>query len=158
MGEMRTKIIFLDFDGVLVNRKSYFLGSGDRTPADSDCVEVLNKIVELSNAAIVISSAWRIGRSLAELKDILLSWNVKAKVLDKTPNGTMIRGIHVGLPRGKEIDSWLRNNDRYQVESFVILDDDIDMQPHIRKLVRTEFDVGLTRAHIFPAMQILEHS
>ena len=153
------KIIFLDFDGVLVNKKSWYV----RTPngeaeADPDCIAALNLITDATGARIVISSSWRIGQTLLRLKAILFQWHATGKVVSKTPSTPIPIGspIAPGMTRGKEIDAWLKSQDRYAIDSFVILDDDGDMHPHLMRLVQTHFDYGLTKSHAQMAIRILE--
>src|SRR5277367_551807 len=88
------KIVFLDFDGVLNSHefmlKEYELrGTSDgpkgTTGIDSIAVARVEKICELGNASIVVSSSWRYGHSLIELKEILAEAGLTAKVIDTTP-------------------------------------------------------------------------
>lgn len=64
----------------------------------------------------------------------------------------------LGTHRGLEIDEWLSKH--LDVESFVILDDDSDMDKHIGRLVKTRWnstgsDGGLMKKHIKPAIELL---
>jgi hypothetical protein len=54
-----SKIIFLDFDGVLNNPGCYEIASGSHTPPDQSCVDALNRIISETGASIVVSSSWR---------------------------------------------------------------------------------------------------
>jgi hypothetical protein len=110
------KVIFLDFDGVLVNRRSWYVRSGRTATADPPCVAALNRITDSTNAQIVVSSTWRIGMTIVELRNLLHAWGVTGAVLAKTP--------HMGFSvrRGSEIKAWI---DMYEasrelVESFAI--------------------------------------
>lgn len=115
-----------------MNRACYQKASGLNSAADSDCVKLLNHIVQQTGAAIVVSSSWRImGES--RMRNLLRDWGVRARILGVTPrlNGT----------RGDEIDAWLEANKDF-VDDYVIIDDDKDV--NISKLVQTNFEVGLT--------------
>lgn len=62
--------------------------------------------------------------------------------------------IHSGY-RGNEIDLWLASWQGEAIESFVILDDDDDMEPFMDNLVQTSFADGLQQKHIDTAVEIL---
>lgn len=146
------RIIFLDFDGVLVNRAALLKGSGYSAYGAPECVAALNKIIDATGAYIVVSSAHRMGCRVEELQKRLDKWGVRGRVIDKTP-------VHWQDPRGVEIYTWLKNSqdrDFERIESFVILDDDVDMVNLIGYLVKTEFEVGLTEADADRAISILE--
>lgn len=142
------KVIFLDFDGVLNSTQSviYHLRRntqydtiffGDWCPiAFSNLVRILDKLPE---AKIVISSSWRCGRTLDELRDILKEHGVVPdKVIDKTPHHS-----ERGSERGWEIQDWLDAHP--EVTHYVILDDDADMLEHQKpNFVNTDAHVGLT--------------
>lgn len=145
------KIIFLDIDGVLITAATCRQGFGI---VDKTCVDRLNRLVLETGAAIVLSSTWRIGcKDVGEVKDLLTRWGVKAKILGRT-------GVAEGTRpcRGIEIGDWLTEyQQRRDVESFVILDDDVDMGPYMRRLVRTDFLNGLQDKHVEEAKRTLEH-
>ena len=133
-------LIFLDIDGVLVTARTRW------NEADQQCVTALNRIIRTASTGIVVSSCWRVGREVIELRELLLGWGVIAKVIDRT--GEM-RGS-----RGEEINVWLEAYSR-EVEKFVILDDDADMAHLVDRLVRTKSDVGLTEADADRAIRML---
>jgi DNA-binding LacI/PurR family transcriptional regulator len=129
------KIIFLDFDGVLVNRaalRARRLDPQRRPAADPEAVAALNHIVHAAGAQIVVTSTWREEYSLAELRELLTHWGVTGAVIDQTP---------VAGTRGEEIQAWLAT---HPAERFVILDDVADMDPLRAHLVQTETEAGLT--------------
>ncbi len=145
---MSSRLLALDFDGVLVNHKSWYVRSGGHASADPPCVEALNHITDTTGAEIVISSSWRIGTSLPELRGILKSWGVTGKVIGKTPHQSARRGaIFISEDRGSEIRRWIEGYTQGgAVEALVILDDDEDMGTLSPFLVKTEFETGLTMA------------
>ena len=141
------KLIFLDIDGVLINRESCMKGFGEVYPP---AVAELNRLIENTDAAIVVSSCWRIGRSVPDLRELLGTWGVRARVIDKTPN-------HPDGVRGGEIQEWLTEYQKHRyVESFVILDDDQDMEELLPRLVHTNFETGLTAADCAKAKELLK--
>lgn len=132
------KVLFLDFDGVLNNDSSaYIHGYRYNTSlycapaADPVSVELIDILVAKSDANIVVSSSWRVDKTVEELKDILChqfglrSWN---KVIDKTPLPTYERGEL----RGHQVDAWL-NYSAIDVDDYVIIDDSADFLDHHRE-------------------------
>jgi hypothetical protein len=124
------KIIFLDFDGVLTNRKTRF-GS-----ADPVCVASLNKITFATGAEIVVSSTWRM-QGLDAIRHNLFLWGVLKTPIDVTP-----RLQSDSATRGSEIRQWLVEHPG--TNRFVILDDDADMDDLREHLVKCDTNIGLT--------------
>jgi hypothetical protein len=134
------KVIFLDFDGVIVTAHTRY-HSGDMY-----CVHLLNRLIKETGAKIVVSSMWRTGRTVEELRTLLTEWGVEGEVIDKTP-------VDHGVIRGVEIDRWLAKHP--EVTSYVILDDDSDMGGLIHKLVKTHPTHGLDYADVGKAVHML---
>lgn len=118
------KVIFLDIDGVLNTVQSeIYWGSKQENHYLLFCpitILNLNRILkEVPDVKIVISSSWRVGSTIKELKEIF-SKNLidESFIIDKTPF------LGYDVDRGIEINQWLSKN---SVESFVIIDDDDDM-------------------------------
>ena len=132
MRNFSLKIIFLDFDGVV----NAFNEPESLRQLSKTCVETLNTLIEKTDANIVITSTWRILHSMADLRQILINAGFKFpyKVIGKTPRGGR---------RGTEIEEWLKAFPK-EIELFVILDDDSDMEPFMDRLIRTNSDTGLT--------------
>jgi len=148
------RIIFLDIDGVLNNAGSFKRAQMD--PIDPYAIQLLNDLVKSTDSCIVISSAWRIGNTLHLIQVMMASVGFEfperiigatMEISDKT-NG----GIWVAKSRGQEIALWLN---QVPVDSFVILDDNDDMNPVMDHLVKTTFDTGLQKEHIEQAKKIL---
>ncbi len=156
------KILFLDVDGVLncqriifeaykvrrdygiVDEKKDYLAMLDET-----MISRLNKIIEQTEAKVVISSSWRQLHPLDELIWMLEQKGFKGSVIGKTPK--------IGGKRGYEIEHWLDHNEG--VENYVILDDNSDMLfPQMSHFVKTEFygeDGGLQDNDVEKAIKIL---
>lgn len=159
------KIIFLDIDGVLISRASSSapLKSIDRPAgADPSCVSALNTITDATGANLVVSSMHRLGVPLVRLRELISGWGVKAPVVGKTPRLHVNRivserTIEVSAPRGTEIQKWLDQHEgsRFDPECFVILDDDCDMEHLSHRLVKTQFEPGLTMADAELAISML---
>jgi len=140
------KIIFLDFDGVL-NSLDAILHSGSYggiTPLFKRHAEVMEFIIRHTEAKIVVSSTWRLGKTLKELQDLL----PKLPIIGKTKSLTsQIRGV--------EIQAWIDDNKNLEIGNFAIIDDDSDMGNLKHKLIRTKFDYGLTYVEAVKCIEML---
>ncbi len=140
-------IIFLDIDGVLNSEffyKKRNISDSDPYPyseISSTAVKYLNEIIKKSdNTKVVISSVWRLGRSIEELQNILNKKGFIGEVLDITPS---FHSPFFSVPRGCEINDWLEKkgnlrlapwNKEHQMDllskskinNYIILDDDTD--------------------------------
>lgn len=151
------KILFLDVDGVLnsllffrTRPRSDYL-SDDRL--DLQAIERLNRITDETGAKIVVSSTWRLpyvwNNQLAMLIVALQKTGIKGEIIGMTPDHQTQYG------RGGEIQDWM-NNCGLQIDSFVILDDDSDMDHLTNHLVQTKFVDGLQDNHVEAAIKILK--
>lgn len=144
------RVIFLDVDGVL-NNGSWAMemyDKGIRTYRDDilyePALERLKRIVDATDAQIVVSSSWRqIPTAYKHLQEWLEMYGMK--VADITP--------YVGGCRGDDITAWFNRNPGEW--SYVILDDEDDMDGHMDHLVQTDFDVGLIDTDVDKALNIL---
>ena len=141
------KIIFLDIDGIF-NHHTYFAGPHKGYDYDlhyqkfcPDSKALFNKLIEQTNADIVISSTWRLYHNLDELKHIWKIENMLGNIIDVTP--CLYSETKFNAPRGCEIEKWLRNNGFYHcnwstneqssimeqsdIANYIIIDDDSDM-------------------------------
>lgn len=130
---MNNPIIFLDMDGVLNSDKHANRYSSEEWERlsflerhiDNEAIELVNYICDKTNAQVVISSTWRYGRSAEQLQEILNQRGGIFKVIDKTPEYSM-------MYRGYEIDAWIsrnrskdENGNYFEFSNYAILDDDI---------------------------------
>jgi hypothetical protein len=163
------KVIFLDVDGVLNASRRVTPHTQGFELSDwviPRCINQLNRIVRETKAAIVISSTWRIGKNIKELREMFDGVGVVGDVIGKTERGPCSWHNDLGYPmcsdghRGAEIHDWLENRKRLvdyaQVDGFVILDDDSDLEPYRDHHVRTDLYRGLIRRHVDQAVRILE--
>lgn len=114
--------IFLDFDGVLNSlRSTLAFGGCNRHQFDPVAVGLVARLANAADANVVISSAWRVGSDVPDLKAILSAYSVTLaqRVISMTPRGLECRGA--------EIAQWLAEHPNDHNRSFVILDDDADM-------------------------------
>lgn len=124
--------------------KSYFF--------DSTAVKLIDALIsasqKTSRVLIVISSSWRVARSITQLRTMFSKHNFSKYVLDKTPDAHLSKfisdlwkteGAHFSemlddendqnlitsvRDRGKEIQAWLKaNQTALNVTNFVIIDD-----------------------------------
>jgi len=142
--------IFLDFDGVLNSserRKSRSTPT-ERNGLYKENIAILNRILEgLPGAHIVVTSSWRIERTLAEMKSEMMGY------------GILIEGRHVDvtpiLPddgRGEEIATWLSRHQ--EIEQYVILDDVVDdlLPGQLTHTVHIDSRYGLEAKHVDVAL------
>lgn len=155
----KSKVVFLDFDGVL-NTMNYLI-SVQRDIEEAMCeekkwsslqidlekVELLNRIIEKTNAVVIVSSAWRMGRSKQELQEILDMRGFKGKVVGVTPylNG---KARHYEI---LEVVNLLGD----LLESYVVIDDSsrAGVPGHF---IQTTMDMGLLEGHVEYAVRILK--
>lgn len=143
---MRQKnIIFLDIDGVLncqlffkkhyketkkeiskqVKSKEIYRLDYYKSQICPERMDLLNNLCKETDSVVVISSTWRKGKTVEELKEILSYCGSTFEIIDKTEI--------TGYERGTEISLWLKNNikldfgDYSLFRRYVIIDDDSDM-------------------------------
>lgn len=164
------KLIFLDIDGVISTQKS-------RYALDKDACDLLGKIIDATDAKIVVSSSWR--RNIVEdtkrelttighlvpfpfpYADRIVGVTIKA-------NYYVQQGIDLHIPRGVEISQWIdthinRDNEgnwnRKEIGidfNYVILDDDSDMLfEQAEHFIKTDTYLGLSEDDVERAILIL---
>ena len=120
MSKESIKLIVLDIDGVLNSEKySTSLGNAwDGNQIDPLAVARLNRLTDIIRARLVVSSSWWLDYpNLQDLLRVLEASGVTGEVIGMTP--------YLNTKRSSEILEWLNNNcNVYNIESFVILDDD----------------------------------
>jgi hypothetical protein len=124
------KVLFLDCDGVL-NSELWFTKTIDALSTDPVAVARLHRILQMTDAAVVLSSTWRLVPDLVEQLKALIP------IIDLTPR------LDGNGCRCDEIRLWLK--DHPDVTEYAILDDDPDagygMESHF---VQTDWHVGMT--------------
>ena len=107
----------------------------------------LNRILVATAARVVVSSSWRVGRSLDDLRTLLGNFGIAAPVVGMTP-------VLPRRPRAEEIAAWL---DAHPVAAYAIVDDEAVAEggPLGERLVRTSMLRGLTDEHVAPLVGIL---
>lgn len=106
-------IVFLDIDGVT------HPVSGS-SPFQPDCLDALVKTFSQLDAEIVITSTWRLDRSIDELR-MLLGSDIGDRIIDVTPDLDL--DPFLKWPRAREVVAWLQSN-RSQDVKWVAIDDE----------------------------------
>lgn len=150
------KILFLDFDGVITTYESGW-------KIDLKKLELLDNIIKLTNAKIVISSSWKVGKNnVDDFKDYLCNdWKVGIKN-ETNIFKKFVRNIYditdsKGSWRGDEIQRWLDAHEE-EVETYVILDDDSDFHDdQLFNFVQTDTYEGLTEREVKMCVSVLNN-
>lgn len=127
---LKTRVIFLDIDGVLNCAKTAERYQG-LYGIDAVLLKRFLSLLEKTQAVIVLSSTWRLSD---EWQAVMARYGIPVHM--RTPH-------HPGAIRGEEVDEWLRLHP--QVTEYAILDDDSDFLPH-QFLFKTTWQNGLTPA------------
>ena len=145
-------IIFLDVDGVL-NCQLFYTEQqkreGETFVKQNFCpmrVGWLNALCKEMDIKVVVSSTWRMGKTIEELKEIFEEVGATFEIIGMTP---MLRDLH--SVRGNEIQAWIKDNNEllecqyYDFHTYAIIDDDSDMLYQQRNnLFLTDSYAGLT--------------
>lgn len=145
------KIIFLDFDGVILTGYDYYLAD----IPNGQAIAALNSLISMTGAVIVVTSSWRLGEPVKELQERLTSWGVHGTVIGKTP---VLWGNNE--PRGAEISAFMEDylcDPRNTIEGFVIIDDNADMANLSGYLVQTTPHDGLKFSDLEQCIDIINN-
>lgn len=133
------QVLFVDFDGVLhpefCHESRHF----------THCNTFESVVRAFPNIDLVVSSTWRLKRSLAELK-ALFSEDVGARFVGTTPLYAQLESVPerlVGYEREAECMAWLQQNDR-ALQSWLALDDrSWNFRPFNRNVFLLDGNIGL---------------
>jgi len=109
------KIIFLDIDGVLL------VDSCDNWEFTPRCVLQLKRIIDNTEAQIVLSSTWRHGK--VDKVNLELQKYGIAPIFSITPTFAFPDSMR-SLERSYEILTWLKDNPSYNISQWVAIDDE----------------------------------
>jgi hypothetical protein len=153
------KVIFLDIDGVLNHQKHYewLMTTNEPTPMqrtypytefNPKSCQLLNEIIKETGAQIVVSSSWRLDGE-TRLNSLFKHFGLP-RIYSTTPCLNTARGI--------EIDAWLAAHP--EVDKYVILDDDEDMNEHqLPYFIKTNpYEDGLNEEVKNNAIKILKEA
>lgn len=140
-------VLFLDADGVLNRFSTKERGPGGFLGIEREKAKLVQRILQKTNAFLVISSSWR--KHPESLKYLLRELGTEAAIryMGKTPvlDEKRESGLYTGKTRGAEIQAWLDKHP--EVTNFVILDDDDDGMragPLKERHIKTNMAHGLT--------------
>lgn len=147
-----TRVLFLDFDGVIITPRSHLAltqlvrGQGGlMVEPDPVALGLLHKL-GVAGVRFVVSSTWRLNeaRCLDWLSLHELRFHLHADW--RTPDLSRdAGGIYLSPGRGREIAAWLERHP--EVRSYRILDDDTDMEPaQMPYFIRCEAHEGVSYA------------
>jgi hypothetical protein len=158
------KVIFLDHDGVVClydnwgsrsKKKQKFIKNSDEDfpphirldDFDKKAVDVLNEILEETDAEIVVSSDWKLHATLEELQEMYKEYGVIKSPISVTPrlskfdeSASALFHYRGWLERIRclEIEEWLKQN---EVDQWVAVDDldmsDEYLRPGLKNFVLT---------------------
>lgn len=150
-----SKILFLDFDGVL-NTEHYqgLLQYQGKTWQDEhgaffdpNAVKQLKRIIDATDADIVVESSWKY-LGLEAMQEMWAVRNLPGRVIDITPSS-------VGDNKGVEIASWLSEH-AIQDTHYVIIDDEyVILDSQSSHFVLTNPYEGITKEQADRAISIL---
>ena len=153
------KVIFLNIDGVLNHEQHYkwLMETNEPTPMqrtypytefNPESCRLLREIIWETDAKLVVSSSWRLD-GLAKLNKLFRFFGLP-NAFDVTPCLNTARGI--------EIDAWLGSHP--EVDKYVILDDDEDMNEHqLPYFIKTNpYGDGLNKKVKDKAIKILKEA
>jgi hypothetical protein len=135
------KFAFLDIDGVMnpgIVHNPLDMG----TALMPEHVSVLNHIIAHTGALVVISSAFRLGKSLPDIREEFKKAGFTGEIVGKTPSFGS---------RDDEILAFLEKN---PAESYVVIDDMTFMGKVAKRHVCT-YPSGLTMEHVQPILSVL---
>ena len=172
---LKYNIVFLDIDGVAVNRFAMFtkmvsekpfskLDTSDRSwmvkneHMSKECVWLLKYLMsKIPCGIIVFTSSWReAGKKLSHPVNTAIVkkfqeygfTNINEYLLD---NSVTVRTDKL---RGNDIDRWLKDNKEI-VSNYIIIDDDSDMLPHQKdRLVLTNGESGFVVQDMRRALEL----
>ena len=160
-------ILFLDIDGVLATENTRYIYFQEES------FRLLIELIVEADAYIVISSSWRIGSSLEELREIFenngdryfvrygskrhsgrsLPFDSK-RIIDITPTAVNPSPGEY-FNRGLEIKTWLE--DHPEVNQFIIIyDETYDLKPYLSRVIKTNMKKGITQLDKKMALQLIQ--
>lgn len=155
---MTKKILFLDFDGVLVTDRYQEQLTISKSPLrdyfgakfDPVCVECLRQIVDKTGVDIVVTSTWKMDKGLNGIRKMWETRCLPGKVIGITPD---IDTIH----RGDEIDAWLKG---YGADCrYAIIDDtpllDFFNEKQLQFLFKVDEQTGLDENTMLKVVEYL---
>ena len=172
MAKKHSKIIFLDFDGVLNTEYHQRLLQSegkvwhDKHGAcfDPKVVKQLQTIVEMTHADIVIASSWKY-LGLEAMQEMWQDRQLPGRVIDITPSVVsdsllLSADLEQRSPaalhcKGAEIASWLHENNMQEVPYVIIDDEYVILESQLPHFILTNPYDGLIEELAMRAIGIL---
>jgi len=150
----KSKIIFLDIDGVLCTNRSHsasMIQTGMMESLDSVGIGLLNNICATTEAQIVISSTWRILHTDIPMMFRMCGFRGAFHPAWKTPDA-FNKDTNKTL-RGDDINQWFEEHGKHE---YIIIDDDSDFHDDQKeRLILTKFDDGISFQNFRDALDLL---
>ena len=150
-----TKIIFLDFDGVLNTEHYQGLLQYQGKPwqdeygafFDPKAVKQLKRIIDATDADIVVESSWKY-LGLDAMKELWKVRNLPGTIIDITPS-------LLGKNKGVEIASWLSKYAKQDIRYVIIDDEYVILDSQLPHFILTNPYEGITEEQANRAISIL---
>lgn len=169
---MSNKIIFLDFDGVLNTEYYQRMLRYESKPwqdkygafFDPQAVEQLRRVVDATQADIVIESSWKF-LGLEVMKCMWKDRRLSGRVIDVTPSAIsdsvlLSADLDITDPsslhcKGAEIASWLADNNMQDAQYVIIDDEYVILESQQPYFVMTNSYNGITEEIATRAIHLL---
>lgn len=156
------KILFLDFDGIVNNSDPNTCI--ERIPNtieyfNPDLARHVNNLVINFNFKIVISSAWRRGKTFKQLEYLLSYMNIQVDLVGVTTTDYLESSSNPSLPnnRALQITKWLKET-KLKVNDYLILDDSCDVTfNHNGNYFLVDNTVGFNYKHYKDCINFLKY-
>ena len=150
-----TKIIFLDFDGVLNTEHYQDLLQYQSSPwqdeygafFDPKAVKQLKRIIDATDADIVVESSWKY-LGLDAMKELWEVRNLPGTIIDITPS-------LLGKNKGVEIASWLSKYAKQDIRYVIIDDEYVILDSQLPHFILTNPYEGITEEQANRAISML---
>ena len=150
-----TKIIFLDFDGVLNTEHYQGLLQYQGKPwqdeygafFDPKAVKQLKRIIDATDADIVVESSWKY-LGLDAMKELWKVRNLPGTIIDITPS-------LLGKNKGVEIASWLSEYAKQDIRYVIIDDEYVILDSQLPHFILTNPYEGITEEQANRAISML---
>ena len=149
------KILFLDFDGVLNTEHYQGLLQYQGKPwqdeygafFDPKAVKQLKRIIDATDADIVIESSWKY-LGLDAMKELWKVRNLPGTIIDITPS-------LLGKNKGVEIASWLSKYAKQDIRYVIIDDEYVILDSQLPHFILTNPYEGITEEQANRAISML---
>lgn len=160
-----TKIVFLDFDGVLLpdpdarEQAAQGLTTNNylsKVVFNPSCVNNFNALLKATHAEIVLSTSWADGHSVSEISNCLMRNGIDPSCIfeyDDPSEGNYMTPRQQGSNRGQEVLDWTL--DHPEIDTWVAIDDNPAILYLKTNYVRTHPDHGFDKASLAKALSIL---